>query len=348
MTKATDIPGVIQEKDASDEELKDFQAGFSDDGPAPIVKQPQSALTIDESLYNNLDEPPAVTTEPPAAAATPDPWEGVTPAVKQMIEGIQKQTGETTQYVKSQLGRLEKIQGMLDKATTDATAAGAKVPSKKTVIEALKDGEKFKLLEQEYSEFADSLSEAIGIHNTRIQEDLQGMKAGIKTELLAELGPNVTDADVINRLEPVIPLYTKHPSWKKTIATEEFNTFLVIGGPSMEQFKAYKAAQKDATASNDANKPALLKKADELLRLMETNHPDWWKDKGSKYCSDDPDDAITILDQYEASKKKKQTKSERHQDNQRQLEESVVPDTKAARTTHIDSEEEDFLAGYNS
>ncbi len=351
------IPLDNQEFTAEDD--KDFEEAFEDDDAKPLatVTKKEQVVKEDgkedgkEDESENLDEGGTVKPQPGDEDETlseEDLWKDVPPVVKDTLEAIQKKTGETEQQVNTQYGRL--LKKLETKPVVDDSST-VKKPDKKTVVEALQDGAKFKKLQEDFSEYAGTLVEAMEIVNAEMNVEMDDIRAELKT-LKEQSGQPVTEKFLTDAITPeTLPLYSMDVDWQETTDSDKFKDHLCKGGPSRETFDAYKESQKAAYLAlrdDPDNAPGLSQTTENMLNDMIKNHPAWWSEKGSLYCSAETKDAVKLLASYQKSistststRKKKQA-----DDNQQQLEDSLLPDTQTQRTSHADSEEEDFLEGY--
>lgn len=299
-----------QEQKPLDSEDAGLAFGYSGEQPE-ATQQPGPAAKEEPAPDASTAQAPESTTEEstqqepapaPAPAAERDPL-----AELSKLDGrLRNLSGEINALkglssdIAALKGSVEQITGKLTQAASAAaTEQGAEAPTKQQISVALKDGEKFKQLQEDFPEWADALQEAIGSQSEAIKQAvLKELPSPKEVDTTQFLTAEQFEQQLGASIEQQIPIYLKHPTWKKDINSQEFMSWLPT-------------------------------QPDDVKALAE---------------SEDPEDAITLLDKFHGrAAPPPKTNSQKSR-----LEASVAPDTGANRAVpKAISEDEAMKIGYS-
>lgn len=323
------------------EEHNDFLAEFGGTEPAAPVTDAAPAQPEDEAKNNEggdgkakPDESAAqAAPDPGAATAVEDPWKDVSPAIKKAFDDLSTKIGNVEHMTKSSAGRVGALQSALDEARKVTHKQGAASPSDEQVQAAAADSEGWNKLRDQYPEWVSSFEKQMNLVEQRILQKV----------------PKV-DADAIRNdaqkgmvTEEVIPIYVKHPTWKKEINSDGFKEFALAGGPSKEEYAEYKQLETSGGA-----------KATERVNEFIRKYPQWWAEKGHAFFEGSVDDSIALLDSYTDFKAAKAAEQDPpadkgRQEKQQRLAAAVAP-TKGAHKPKptVKTEHDEFLEEFNN
>lgn len=336
------LENLIKEGGTSDEDKADFEAAFSDEDTG-------SATSAVKQTVANIDQPAgddstkASSTEQPAAgdksaaADTSQAGKQEPDRIAAMEERMNKwmrDVGGVVGNVKDQLNR------MSNAARTTATAAGAASPTKEQVEAAANDAQAWNELKEKYPEWGDAIEQQMNVVEQRVLGKVPKVDVdAIRNDILKSA--NESSQLTAQQIEERLPLYIKHPTWKKDINSQEFMDFALTGGPTKEEYAEYKQLE----TSNAA-------KAAELVNEFIRKHPQWWSDKGSKFFEGSIDDSISLLDSFQAAKAAANQvpadKSRQAAANKARLEQAVTPTTGATRVKQTKSDNQEFEEAFSS
>lgn len=227
---------------------------------APVEKpQTEPAKTDDASARQD-----AKTAEPAkAAAAEPDPWEGVPSKVRETLEAMQTQLAGITKLpgrlstLEGHIGNLnlvtrglkaatEKLEAAAATARTAATAQGATAPTDAEVKSAAKNPELWKQLKEDFPVWADAIEPELAELRAQIsalkpkQEQPVVDVAAIKGEVTQDVQARI-DAAVEFALG-MKEIAVKHGNdWKAQIATPAFEAWFAAQPADVQALSASKA-----------------------------------------------------------------------------------------------------------
>lgn len=168
-------------------------------------------------------EPIAAEPEPePAPAAPVDPWAGVSPAVREQLEGLSSKVGSLDQ-IDHRLKQFESRVGSIERerhAAKLAATTAAEAPSQKQMDDAAKSTEKWNELKGVWPEWAEGIEERLAGISAAPKVDLTAIREQIREEVRADMRTEVNET-----LEKRFVKYA-HPQWETTVKTPEFNTWL--------------------------------------------------------------------------------------------------------------------------
>lgn len=193
-------------------------------------------------------------------------------------------------------------------------------PSKDQISAAMEDGEKFKELSQDFPEWAGALKETIDFTTNSIMGKMPDVSS-IKSEIRNEM----------ETMRGMMQLDTQHRGWEDTVKSKDFLDFAHVNGPSAEERQTYYRLN----YSGDA-------RAADMYSEFLVDYPDW--EYGELLISDNPNDAIKMIDQYKASREGKPSKTS----SKGRLARSVAAtnSTSRAQTAKVSSAEDAFLSGF--
>ena len=228
-----DEPVVTEQKEQTQEQVESgaaFEASFKDargDEPAPAkVETPQPTETkVEESKVAAPEE-------------KPDPWVGVSPAVKAQLESISTQLGAVAQIdhrLKSAEGRWASVTKSLDELKTAAKAAATSVadaPTQAQIDKAALDTERWKTIREQFPEWAEAMDERNTISEKRFEDKIAAVRAAqqpvdvakIRGEVVAEMQAH-TDV-LVEEARQKARLDAKYEDWEGMCATAQFKTWL--------------------------------------------------------------------------------------------------------------------------
>lgn len=312
-----DVTDETQEVEVTEAEAEAaFAGGFAADT--------EEQVAVSEPTETTKTEEPTKTEDAPAAAAPEaikDEWEGVSPKLRQMLEGIDGRIGGLTNDLKRTEGRVGALQSAADTAK-HVSNAGGDAPTQDQVKQAAASSEKWKKLQEDFPDWTEAMDERLAaVQTQRVDVD------AIRTEIGGRVERSVS------KVRELIKVDLKHPDWETTINTPEFKAFVLEGGPSKERYNEMKALE--------ATDP---RKADEMVNGFTREFPEWWGAKGAAMFGNSAKDALKLLDGYAGRDKKPHEK----QDKKSRLEAAVAPKGLPATGQTTESIEAAFAAGFNS
>jgi hypothetical protein len=252
---------VNQEREAGDEPPS--QPGDPKPGETVAETPPADADAAKETTTEatTTDPKPAETT----AAAEPDPYEGLSPAVKarlQRLEALEAQVAlipQLDQSLKTAQGRVAAMQREMDaaKAAAKATPGG---PTTAQLQAAAKSEEKWISLRADFPEWADATDE-------RIQAAIAGVTSqqmqGMTTEQVAALvQEKVAAAEAkTTRMVEEAKIEGKYENWREVINTPQFVDWYKQQPPELHALGASESGR-DAVKLLDKYHEATAKPAD--------------------------------------------------------------------------------------
>ena len=207
-------------------------------GEAPAEAEAGSAAEKAES-----DAKVVAQTETPvkAEAAAPDPWEGVNPALKAMLEGISTKVGEVDklgQRFKSFEGRLGHVQNAIAAANAAAKVGGAGAPTQAQVKEAMQSTAKWDALMADMGpDWKEAFEEKLAAQAAVLSKNAPAVDAGkIKKELEEGFTRSVHEISEAStqKARQLTQLDIKYPTWEQDIKQPEFKPWLDAQAPEMQ------------------------------------------------------------------------------------------------------------------
>lgn len=190
-------------------------------------------------------------------------------------------------------GQVGGLKGQLNQAIKEVTAKAAtspETPSNRQVQSALNDPAAYADLVEDYPGFKPVLDELRVTRQTidGLQEQVQTLSAS-KSEPAAAAAPA---SQPESREED--KLTQAHPDWQRIAKDPEFNKWALEGGPSAADYKEVVTTLK-----------ADPERGQELLKKFQSDHADWWNEKGTRLFGPTAEDSIEIIDKYKARSKPK-------------------------------------------
>lgn len=326
--------------------------------PADVAENAKAAQaafeSVDESPVKQSDKPEKVvenqepTPDPAVAAkaASDAEWDGVPVKVRQTLETVLGKIGgidELAHIVKSQDGRvgaalrgITELKSELDTARAAAKSvnkSGGDAPTQAQISAAAASDEEWEKLLEEFPDWRAGIDKRIDHRvEARIQKiampsvDLDGLKNEITNMVAtAEARAEITAA---------------HKNWKKTLTTPEFNDFVWNhpAAPSKFQHEDYLELKKQDPA-----------KAAQFFDGFARTNPQWWAERGAMMASDEPEDAIRLLDAYSEHSKTVADATAKAERSKKRLDSAITP--KGVATAQVNrnlTEDEAKLQGFLS
>lgn len=288
-TATREDPEAVQQ--LMDEDEVAFGAGFDaargaeagsteltdDAAPKPAAEKPDAQIEKPDASKET-----SATPEKPAVVAPPvtdDKWTGVSPALRQHIEGMAAQLGQITKIgedlrrIDGHIGGLtsqqKAIKDALASAKTSTTAQGAATPSATQVQDAEKSSALWKQLKEDYPDWAEAV-------DLRLAEIAAGRAPSgpavdpvkLKQELLGEfdgrLNTAVQTAETKGRTLGYLD--QKHgPEWEAEIKSPEFDAWIAKQPDATKQLCS-SAKVSDASKLIDTYRAARKKSAESTER----------------------------------------------------------------------------------
>jgi len=188
-----------------------------------------------------------------------DPWAGVNPALKIMFDNMQASVAE----MEETKGRLKQTESRIGAITNElyaakkAAAEMAAAPSKAQMEEAARSDEDWEQLKSEFPEWASAtdkrMDAKMNAKIAKLREEFAGNtpnSAAIQ-EKIVQLEAVMKDATPVEIQKGIVSFF--HPDWLQTIATPEYNAWL-MSQPAEIQAKIKSDKAVDAVSVLDAYK----------------------------------------------------------------------------------------------
>jgi len=346
-TEQTTTPEQSKEQiDAQAE--KDFESGFNQDreqSPSEVKPEVRSEAKPEAQPEAQPEAKPE--DKPDAPPAEVDPWDGVSPILREKLEAQERflsqitgqlgDLGKLTHEVKTQSGRIAAIQRE-QAAAKAAVRDVSEAPTKAQIDEAKATPEKWTRLKGDFPEWADALDERFAAERADMIKLVKPVDvAGITQEVTTTFADAIKSAEARARATAIAEarelarIDSRHEGWEETINSKEFIEWSYSGGPSPEERARYFALKRTAPDQAAA-----------FFANFARTHPKWWGDRGALMDSDKSRDAIKLLDEYAEHSKSRVTQ----QKKQEKLR-AAVPAKGTSPAAPSDTNEEDaFLAGF--
>jgi hypothetical protein len=227
--------------------------------PAP-VEDPTKAEPVKPAPVAPAATAPVVV--PPVVQ---DPYEGLSPGLKQKMIDLESLAGRTRK-VEGHVGNLTaENKRLVDELATLKALPARQKPSEQQVQKAAKSTDKWDALTKEFPEWAEAVNERLG---NNAEPDIDALRSQIREELTADLTTNITAtvrASIAAETE-VRLLNVAHRGWRDTINSPAFKAwqgsqpedvrnlaFSDKAEDAMEMLDLYKAQQPDAQRQIDPN-----------------------------------------------------------------------------------------------
>jgi len=189
---------------------------------AEITQEEREQLMAEGYTDTSTEFPPEVEEKQEVETEqqeAPDPWAGVPSTVKAQIESLNSklaaldQLGGRVRQAESRIGNLFHLVESANKAAQAVEDA----PSKSQIAAASQDPEKWKALKEDWPEWADALE---GLE-ARVSGKIPDVSK-LREEWEQSLSTRTTEIE--RKMEERI-LTIKHPDWKATATSDEFQAF---------------------------------------------------------------------------------------------------------------------------
>jgi len=205
----------------TDKEAQDYRNEF-----AKEVFGDDASTAAEPAPIDDGEKPPE---KPPENPPEPDPLEGVSPAVKEMLEGM-KATVDGLGTIGDRLKQAESRIGSIDNRLSEANKAAASMekekkeaPTEAEIEAASKSQEQWDELKEEFPEWAKAVDARFAATSAELDKRSKGLENRLAA--LEQKGGSPEEVSQLRRefSENIVEL--KHRDWKKTVNTEEFKTF---------------------------------------------------------------------------------------------------------------------------
>ena len=226
------------------------------------------------------------------------------------IEATANQIGAAQRKLKTVEDRVEAISKAGTAAAKAATATGADAPTKAQIdAAAAAGGEKWKQMQEDFPDWAAAMDERLAaLASGKAPVDVDALRKEVAGEVSTRIAESVDVA------EERAFIRLKHPGWKTTVNTPDFKGWTLAGGPSMESYTHYKNLEDTDPA-----------RAQEAKAGFARDFPTWWQEKGKAIFSSSADDAVRLLDGFEAHRKAVAEAAAKREKNQTRLATVVAP-----------------------
>lgn len=228
-----------QEREAS----AAISAGYNRIKGEPVEAKPATEVVVEKLAA--AEAKPAEETKP--AEVIPDPWEGVSPVIKEQFGELGKRFDAVMHHLKSTDGRIGAVQKALASAKADTTKAGADAPTAQQIQSAVVTPEKWKKLEEDFPSWAEALSERLAADRAAITAEIKGAipkPVDVEATIQPLLQAVKSEARALARID------FKHEGWEEKVKTPKFTEWLKVQAPEIQ-----------ALADSD--------KADDAIRLLD-------------------------------------------------------------------------------
>lgn len=254
---------------------------------------------------------PAESARQDAKKVEPDPWEGVAPKIRETLEGLQTKLAGF-EKLPARFSVVEGHIGNLNLVTRSLKAAMEKANEKSTAKgqEAPSNTEVQRAMKDP-------------ARWTQLEQDYPDWVAAVKPEF-----DDLRAAIAATKSEPFDPApLEKKFDERITKTTADFESQFEARLPLYMKHGNWKATVRS-----------------EEFKAWRATQP---QDVNALGASENPDDAVRMLDLYSADRKKAAEKTAREESRKKQLERAVTPDGVSV-TTHQPSAEDAFEAGFKS
>ena len=307
-------------------EAADAEAGFT----AGFKKARGEETAPDET-------PPATDPEPDAGKIESKPVE-TEPDEKQKLNDRLRRIEGHIGGLKSQVISLASARDAANEAAEATRQEGSPAPNRAQVRAAFLDSEKFKKLKAEFPDWADALEEGL----LTVSQSQSPAPAAI-------VQPDPVDTQaIVNQARELARIDIKHENWEGTVKSDDFLAFANRDGPTQDERAAltsWQHASLNPSLSEDDRQTAMLN-ADALLHECIRRYPNWWSERGNLMFSNRPEDAIKLLDAYEADRQEKAKQESKRQRDQNRLKTALTPAGSGGEPDRGISDNEAFKRGF--
>lgn len=264
----------VESNDLNAQEAQEFRnemikETWGDD--AAVSKTPVNNDLPPEDLSEDPPEPPPE--DPPEVV---DPWEGVSPVLKEQFESLQTKVNDYDAMAERLKNAERRIGGITNQLHEEKKAAEAaqeaaqqekdSAPSKEEIDAAAKSKEEWDGLRKDFPEWAKAMDNRLAAERADIDRQMsttKGLQEKInKLEEIVQNNPAVTES--ISGLQRQINeemVSIRHPGWRDMIKTKEFGEFYqTLNDQDKQRYTSDKAS--DAiylldlyTSKKDGKKP---------------------------------------------------------------------------------------------
>lgn len=236
------------------------------------MQEDQAAIdraAIANEVWNDAEQSPSTPTEPvvmPVAPETPDPWTGISPALREEVEGLRAKVGamdEMNFRLKQTESRLGGVLNDLH-AAKEAAKTVANAPTQEQIAQASSNQSEWEVLKEDFPEWTSAMDHKLAAERAEImkklpnldamRQELQAASAADRESLKIEFGNNIVSL--------------KHKEWKETIKTPEFKQWHAQTGAKdsfdpldviavIDDYAEFKAKQKSPSAIAEERKQRL-------------------------------------------------------------------------------------------
>jgi len=333
----------LTEEEAEQKAAGDFNKGFSRVAP-PAADTSADAGKKDTEETD--EEKAAQEAKDKAAQEEAEQKEAEAQAEQERLEKEKEtflETGSTRiRKVEGQVGDIKDLVTGLNRKLDELTKSGGATQKDKDEMAAeLPSEEEIKELLEQYGEFK-PLADKVEALRTRL-DSMQAPESGYVSMEAHQAAIKQTRQET----RELAKLDAKYGDWETTVDSEEFISFAMAGGPSMEDYIAYKRLE---SPQSDAYDPA---RAQEILINWTTAHPKWWGERGAVFMTGNTaKDAMPLLDAYAAQKGETRKaaadkKAEEQKRKHKRLEGAITPEgSGGAETTGI-TDKQAFYRGFD-
>ncbi len=237
-------------------------------------------------------EPEPGEIKPDVAVTEVDPWEGVNPAVKDMLQGISERMGDVDklgQRFKSFEGRLGAVQNALAAGKAAAATTGTDAPTQQQITTAAQNTVKWKQLSEDFPEWAEAVDERLAAQAAEFAKhpassvDVEGMKQEFSQSLAEVRQASTQEARQLAQVD------IKHPGWEDTVKTPDYAAWIKTQAPDIQALGDSDRAA-DAIKLLDIyaeNRKAIEKQAKNQTRLATVVAPRLANTTGSTVLPDE-------------------------------------------------------------
>ncbi len=319
----------------TEEELVELADADFAKGAESVQRQGQPGATSEEDAAPASDEKKEETeaaasieqeqpVTKPVEEPEPKPWEKGLSDISDRLRGLEGNIG----------GVMEKLNGKPAAADTATGGTGTDTLTQR-VDAQLKHMKEIEGTVENFEDMKPFMDELLSI-----REDLAKQGGGGVT--LEDLDARIEASR--NEGRQLAYLDTNQPDWEKKAATPEFKAYILDGGPPAEQYNAYRVKLKTGQQGDQAAMGEALK----METQFESDHPTWWKAKGTHLFSDLATDSVQMLNNFDTHVKNAKQRQDQTTRNKKRLSAASEPNTAGGSdTTAGKSDEEAFLGGHS-
>lgn len=214
--------------------------------PIPAAAKDPAAPVVPPVVKEAVKPEPVAATAP-AAPAVVDPYEGLSPGLKQKLTEFD-QLANRTRKLEGHVGSLTaEKQRIADELAALKALPARQAPSQQQVAAAVKSNVKWEALAKDFPEWAEAVDERLSASTA--QPDIEALRSQIREELTGSLTTDIT-AKVSAQIEKTVGmkvLNAVHPNWVATVNTPAFVEWQKAQPPEIQAL-AQSDAPEDAMA----------------------------------------------------------------------------------------------------